>query len=166
MVLWGHGSWGHGSWGHGAWGHGSWGRGRGRIRLVEILKKTPTTKGAADTFTGDVYVDVVRRGEEPSRIRVNRVRFTPGARTAWHSHAMGQALHVIEGVGLVQSRGGEVVEMHPGDTIWTPADELHWHGATPDHFMAHLAMWEASGDPDTPETAWAEHVTDEEYNAR
>ena len=70
------------------------------------------------------------------------VRFAPCARTAWHTHAMGQTLYVTEGIGLVQSRGGEVVVMRPGDTVHTPPGEWHWHGAAPEHFMTHLALWE------------------------
>ena len=98
-------------------------------------------------------------------MRVTTVRFTPSARTAWHRHAVGQTLHVTEGVGLVQSREGEVVVMRPGDTVYTPPGEWHWHGAAPDRFMSHLAMWEAP-DPgaEVPESDWGDHVTDEEYN--
>jgi quercetin dioxygenase-like cupin family protein len=134
---------------------------------VQKLQKQPSTKGPAEMFTGDVYFDVVYRGEEPSRMRVNVVRFAPCARTAWHTHAMGQTLHVTDGVGLVQSRGGAVVVMHPGDTVYTPPGEWHWHGAAPEHFMTHLAMWEGP-DPDSgkPETEWGEHVTDDEYQDR
>jgi quercetin dioxygenase-like cupin family protein len=127
---------------------------------VEILTKQPSVKGPAQMFTGDVWFDVIAKGEEPSRMRVNLVRFAPGARTAWHSHAVGQTLHVAAGVGLVQSSGGGVIEIRPGDTVYTPPGEWHWHGAAPDHFMSHLAMWE--GD----ETAWGEHVNDEQYYAR
>lgn len=129
---------------------------------MEIQPKRPTSKGPDEKFTGDVWVDVVAQGQEPSRLRVNAVRFTPGARTAWHSHAVGQTLHVTEGVGLVQSRGGDVVRIQQGDTVHTPPGEWHWHGATPDHFMTHLAMWEAADDG--RESEWGEHVTDEEYH--
>lgn len=131
---------------------------------MEKLAKQPSAKGPAEMFTGDVWFDVIARGEEPARLRVNAVRFSPGARTAWHSHACGQTLHVTEGIGLVQSRGGEVVVMHPGDTVYTPPGEWHWHGAAPDHFMIHLAMWEGPGEGQ--ETEWGEHVTDAEYTAR
>jgi quercetin dioxygenase-like cupin family protein len=117
-------------------------------------------------FTGDVWFDVIAKGEEPSRMRVNMVRFAPGARTAWHCHAVGQTLHVTEGVGLVQSSGGDVVVMRPGDTVYTPPGEWHWHGAAPDHFMCHLAMWEGPAEGQGPESEWGEHVTDEQYNAR
>lgn len=128
---------------------------------MDIEPKRPTSKGPGDKFHGDVWVDVVTQGQAPSRLRVNAVHFTPGARTAWHSHAVGQTLHVTEGVGLVQSRGGDVVRIVPGDTVRTPPGEWHWHGATPDHFMTHLAMWEAA--EDGRESEWGEHVTDEEY---
>ena len=128
---------------------------------MKIMPKQPTVKAPAETFTGDAWFDVVARGEEPSRIRVSVVRFAPGARNAWHSHAVGQTVHVTEGVGLIQSRGGEILEIHPGDTVWTPAGEWHWHGAAPDHFMTHLAMWEASADG--REAEWGVLVTDDEY---
>jgi quercetin dioxygenase-like cupin family protein len=128
---------------------------------MEFVSKEPTGKAPAERFTGDVWIDVVARGQEPSRIRVNVVRFAPGARNAWHSHALGQTLHVTEGRGLVQARDGEVRELRAGDTVYTPPGEWHWHGAAPDHFMTHLAMWEApeSGE----ETQWGPHVTDDEY---
>ncbi len=99
---------------------------------MEIITRQPTIKGSAEMFTGDVWFDVIYRGEEPSRMRVTVTRFSPRARTVWHSHAMGQALHVTEGVGLVQSRGGEIVVMRPGDTVHTPPGEWHWHGAAPE----------------------------------
>ena len=128
---------------------------------MEIKPKEPTVKAATETFTGDAFIDVIARGEGPSRIRVNLVRFAPGARNAWHAHAMGQTLHITEGVGLIQSRGGEVVEVQPGQTIYTSPGEWHWHGAAPDHFMSHLARWERPGVG--PETQWGDLVTDEEY---
>ncbi|WP_336215892.1 (R)-mandelonitrile lyase [Nonomuraea sp. LPB2021202275-12-8] len=131
---------------------------------MEILSKQPSAKGPAETFTGDVWFDVIYRGEEPSRMRVNVVRFSPCARTAWHRHVMGQTLHVTEGIGLVQARGGEIIVMRPGDTVYTPPGQWHWHGASPDHFMTHLAMWEGAGQDDVPETEWGEPVTDEEYH--
>ncbi|QRP44781.1 cupin domain-containing protein [Amycolatopsis sp. FDAARGOS 1241] len=117
-------------------------------------------------FTGDVWFDVVANGQEPSRLRVNLVRFAPGARTAWHSHTVGQTLHVAEGRGLVQSRGGEVVELRAGDTVHTPPGEWHWHGAAPGNFMSHLAMWEAPRAGGGPESEWGDLVTDEEYRSR
>jgi quercetin dioxygenase-like cupin family protein len=89
-------------------------------------------------------------------MRVSAVRFTPSARTAWHAHAVGQTLYITEGKGLVQSRGGDI--------ITTPADEWHWHGAAPDHYMTHLSITEAPGD-DRPEADWGDHVTENEYPA-
>ncbi|MDQ2847859.1 MAG: cupin domain-containing protein [Actinomycetota bacterium] len=128
---------------------------------MEIQPKAPSTKAPAEMFSGDVWFDVIAKGDEPSCLRVNIVRFAPGGRTAWHSHARGQTLHVTEGFGLVQSRGGEVTEIRPGDTIYTPPGEWHWHGAAPDRFMSHLAIWEANNDAAEPETTWGGHVTDE-----
>jgi quercetin dioxygenase-like cupin family protein len=128
---------------------------------MELQPKQPSAKGPAERFTGDVWYDVIASGEAPSRVRVNIVRFSPGARTAWHAHALGQTLHVTEGIGLIQSRGGQVIQIRPGDTIYTPPGEWHWHGAASDHFMSHLAIWEA---PDSgPESEWGDLVTDEEY---
>jgi quercetin dioxygenase-like cupin family protein len=128
---------------------------------MQIIPKRPTAKAPADRFTGDAWIDVLADGQPPSRIRVNVVRFAPGARNAWHAHAVGQTLHVTEGVGRVQSRGGEVLEVRAGDTIFTAPGEWHWHGAAPDHFMTHLAMWEAP--TEGPESEWGEPITDEEY---
>jgi len=124
---------------------------------MEILKQQPTMKLPSAMFTGDAWADVIYRGEDPSRARTNMVRFAPAARTAWHSHGLGQTLYIVEGIALIQSRGGEIVEAHPGDVIFTPAGEEHWHGAAPDRFMAHIALWE--GD----DVNWLEHVTDAEY---
>jgi quercetin dioxygenase-like cupin family protein len=128
---------------------------------LEITPKQPSTKGPAQRFTGDVWFDVIARGEQPARVRVNTVRFAPGARTAWHSHAVGQTLYVTEGLGLARSRGGEIIELRPGDSIWTPPGEWHWHGAAPDHVMTHLAIWEAP--EQGAESDWGELVTDAEY---
>lgn len=133
---------------------------------MEILPEQPTTKGPAETFTGDVWVDAIYNGREPSRTRVNTVRFSPGARSAWHSHALGQTLYVTDGVGLVQTRGQAVARIRAGDIVSTPADEEHWHGAAPDHFMTHLSITEATGDPAKPETRWGAHVTDAEYRGQ
>jgi quercetin dioxygenase-like cupin family protein len=89
---------------------------------MEMQPKRPTVKAPAETFAGDAWYDVIARGTEPSRVRVNVVRFAPGARNAWHAHAVGQTIHVTEGVGRIQARGGEVLEVRPGDTIHTPPD--------------------------------------------
>lgn len=125
---------------------------------MEVVPKQPSMKGPSDYFTGDVWLDPVARGAGPSRLSVNTVRFAPGARTAWHSHDLGQTLSVTEGRGLVQSRGESVVEIRPGDVVHTPDGEEHWHGATPDHFMTHLSVTEG-------DAHWGPHVTDAEYGA-
>ena len=130
---------------------------------MRLIPKPQTDKGTPDRFTGEVWIDRLTDATPPSRIRVNVVRFAPGARNAWHAHAVGQTLHVTEGIGRVQARGGDVMEIRAGDTIHTPPDEWHWHGAAPDHFMTHLAMWEAPDD-DRPESEWADLITDEEYS--
>jgi quercetin dioxygenase-like cupin family protein len=93
---------------------------------------------------------------------VAKVRFAPGARTAWHSHALGQTLHVTQGVAWVQSRGEEKVIAHAGQTLYCPPGQEHWHGAAPDSFMEHLAMLDNGDDPATT-TTWLEHLTDAEY---
>ncbi len=130
---------------------------------MEIKPRQPSSKGSADMFTGDVWLDVIARGEPPARVRVSAVHFAPGARTAWHAHAVGQTLHVLEGVGFVQARGEPSVELHPGDTVWAPPGEWHWHGAAPDRFMAHLAIWEA---PDQgTESDWGELIDEATYEA-
>lgn len=126
---------------------------------MEILPKPPSVKGPAEWFTGDVWIDPIARGQEPSRINAAAVRFSPGARTAWHSHQLGQTLYVTEGRGLVQSRGQQPVEIRPGDVVYTPDGEEHWHGAAPDHFMVHLSMTEGAAQ-------WGRHVSDTEYEGR
>lgn len=130
---------------------------------MELKHVTPTAKAPAQNFTGDVYVNPIKQAEEPSRLIVSLVRFTPGARTNWHSHAVGQTLHCTDGVGLVVTRDGTVIRMRPGDTVWTPPGEEHWHGGTADNMMCHLAMLEGTGGGDG--TTWLEPVTDEQYRA-
>ena len=134
-----------------------------RGNTMEVKARQPTVKGPAGSFSGDVYIDQIARGEEPSRVRVNAVRFTPGARTAWHSHALGQTLYVTEGAGRVQSRGAALVHIRAGDIVFAPADEEHWHGADPDHYMTHLSITEAPSDGEKAEADWGAHVTDAEY---
>ena len=123
---------------------------------MEIRPKPPTVKGPTDWFTGDVYIDGIVQPQGSSQVNVGAVHFTPGARTAWHSHQGGQTLYVTEGRGLVQSRGEPIVELHGGDVVWTPDGEEHWHGAAHDHFMTHLSLTEGA-------PTWGEHVTDAEY---
>lgn len=130
---------------------------------MEIIPKSATGKGPAETFTGDVYVDAIASPrEQGQRMVAARVRFTPGARTAWHSHALGQTLHITEGVALIGTRDGQVIRATPGQTIYTPPGEEHWHGATPEDFMEHLALLDNADDPATT-TNWLEHVTEEHY---
>jgi quercetin dioxygenase-like cupin family protein len=131
---------------------------------LELKSISPTAKGAAQTFTGDVYVTPVYSGQEPSRMTVALVRFTPGARTNWHRHAVGQTLHVTEGVGLIGTRDGTVLCIRPSDTVVCPPDEEHWHGAGADTFMSHLAMLESLPDGGDP-TTWLEPVPDDLYKA-
>ena len=102
---------------------------------MEILKPQPTSKAPSDWFTGDVWWDVIYAGQEPSRMRANMVRFAPCARTDWHSHAVGQTLHIVSGTALVQARGGEIVEVHPGETVYTPSGRgtLARRGTRPFH---------------------------------
>jgi quercetin dioxygenase-like cupin family protein len=130
---------------------------------VQLTPVSATAKGPAKNFTGDVYVNALYAGQEPSRMVVSLVRFTPGAHTNWHSHAVGQTLHVTDGIGLVGTRDGTVIRMRPGDTVHTPPGEEHWHGATEGNFMCHLAMLEGTGDGDP--TTWLEPVTDADYSA-
>jgi quercetin dioxygenase-like cupin family protein len=123
---------------------------------MEIVPKQPSSKGPAEWFTGDVWLDPVVQPREGSTLNVTAVHFTPGARTAWHAHAGGQTLYVTEGRGLVQSRGDDIAEIHAGDTVWTPDGQEHWHGATSEHFMTHLSL--TGGAP-----TWGDHVSDAEY---
>lgn len=129
---------------------------------MQLIPKRAIRKADAGNFTGEAWIeDVAGRDLPESRIRVGLVRFAPGARNAWHVHARGQTLRVLDGVGRTQARGGDVVEIRAGDTVVAAPGEWHWHGAAPDQFMSHLAMWEAPADG--PETEWGQLVTDEEY---
>jgi quercetin dioxygenase-like cupin family protein len=131
---------------------------------LQLNPVNPTAKSPASSFTGDVYVTPIYSGAEPSRMTVALVRFTPGAHTNWHRHAVGQTLHVTEGVGLVGTRDGEVVRVRAGDTVVCPPDEEHWHGAAAETFLSHLAMLEALPDGQDP-TTWLEPVADDLYRA-
>jgi quercetin dioxygenase-like cupin family protein len=122
-----------------------------------------TMAGPSEWFTGAVYVDTVATPAEPSRLSASSVHFTPGARTAWHTHPNGQTIYVTEGVGLAQRRAGPVEVIYPGDRVFFEPGEDHWHGAAANRFMTHLAMLEV--DDDGNNATWGEHVTDEEYNA-
>lgn len=120
----------------------------------------PSRRGPAEWFTGTVWQDPVIEAPEPARIRANVVSFDPGARTAWHTHPLGQTLYVLSGSGLAQVWGGEVREIRAGDVVWFPPGEKHWHGAGPQTAMTHLALQEAQ---DGKAVEWLEPVTDEQY---
>lgn len=131
---------------------------------MEIETREPTSKGPAERFTGDVWVDpVIKPRPLPHRMTAAIVRFAPDSRTAWHVHALGQTLRVTDGVALMQARGGQAVAVHPGETVYTPPGEWHWHGATEDAFMTHLALSVTVADEDGPAVTWGDHVTDTEY---
>ena len=124
---------------------------------------SPTKVGPAEWFTGQAWQDEVVVGSAPSRLHASHVSFSPGARTAWHAHPIGQSLYVVSGVGRLQLEGENVQELRPGDTGIIPCDTRHWHGAGPDHFFVHLAMTEIEDGGQG--TVWFEHVSDEDYAA-
>ena len=129
---------------------------------MEITRSSvKTQKGPADWFTGDVYIDAVAAPAGTSTFGAAAVHFTPGARTAWHTHPHGQTIYVTEGVGLCQREGGSIEVIRPGDRVFFEPGENHWHGASPTRLMTHIAMQLAdeSGSPVT----WGEHVSDEQY---
>ena len=122
-----------------------------------------TNPGPADWFTGAVYLDQVAAPSGSSRVQASSVHFTPGARTAWHTHPNGQTIFVTEGVGLCQSRGGPIEVIRPGERVFFEPGEEHWHGAAPNRFMLHVAI--AQADDAGSVVTWGEAVTDEEYGA-
>ena len=122
-----------------------------------------TVPGPPEWFTGTVYIDAVAAPLSRSRASASSVHFTPGARTAWHTHPNGQTIWVTEGIGLAQSRGGPIEIIRPGDRVFFEPGEDHWHGAAPNRFMIHLAILDV--DDEGNPAAWGEHVTDEEYAA-
>jgi quercetin dioxygenase-like cupin family protein len=133
---------------------------------MNIEPSKPTIKNPPERFIGDVWVDAIAAPHEgDQRMTVALVRFAPGARTAWHSHARGQYLRVTSGVARFGDREGNIVEVHPGETLYTPPGQDHWHAAAPGCFMEHLAMLEGADDP-TRTTFWKEHVTEDQYEGR
>jgi quercetin dioxygenase-like cupin family protein len=131
---------------------------------MQITSNSPdTATGPREWFTGSVYIDALAAATGPSRLQAASVHFTPGARTAWHTHPFGQTIYVTEGVGRCQRRGGAIEVIRGGDRVHFEPGEEHWHGAAPNRFMTHLAMQEVD-DEGNPAT-WGEHVSDEEYNA-
>jgi quercetin dioxygenase-like cupin family protein len=127
---------------------------------IKRIGSQPSGKGPPDYFTGTVRVDPLFQTTEPARAAGASVTFEPGARTAWHTHPLGQTLIVTAGVGWAQHWGGPVEEIRPGDVVWFPPGEKHWHGATPTTAMTHIAIQERL---DGKVVDWLEHVSDEQY---
>ena len=127
---------------------------------IQRAGSQPPSRGPADWFTGTVRIDAYFKGTEPSRITCATVSFEPGARTAWHTHPLGQTLIVTAGFGWAQRWGGPVEEIRPGDIVWFPAGEKHWHGASPTTAMTHIAIQEAL---DGKAVDWMEKVSDDQY---
>ncbi len=123
----------------------------------------PSGKGSAENFTGVVRIDPLFQAPDPARVSVAYVTFEPGARTAWHSHPLGQTLVVTAGSGRVQRWGGSIEEIRPGDVVWALPGEKHWHGAAPTTAMTHLSIVEQL---DGKGADWMEKVSDEQYQAR
>jgi quercetin dioxygenase-like cupin family protein len=131
---------------------------------MQITRNTvETASGRSEWFTGVVYLDAVAVPSDGSRLSASSVHFTPGARTAWHTHPNGQTIWVTEGVGLCQRRGGSIEVIRPGDRVFFEPGEDHWHGAAATRFMTHIAMFEV--DEEGNAATWGDHVTDEEYAA-
>jgi quercetin dioxygenase-like cupin family protein len=129
---------------------------------MEIKRNTSrsSSKGPSDWFTGIVRVESLFQAGAPARVAGASVTFEPGARTAWHTHPLGQTLIVTDGVGWAQREGGNIEEIHPGDVVWFPPGEKHWHGASPTRAMTHIAIQESL---DGKVVEWMEKVTDDQY---
>ena len=131
---------------------------------MQITRNSLKTAPGPDAwFTGAVFIDTVAEPSGPSRVGSAHVHFTPGARTAWHTHPNGQTIWVTEGVGLCQRRGGPIEVIRPGDRVFFDPGEDHWHGAAPTRFMVHLALVHV--DDEGTSVTWGAHVSDEEYGA-
>ena len=130
---------------------------------IKPVGSAPSRKTPADYFTGTVWQDPIVEAPAPARVRAAWVRFEPGARTNWHTHPLGQTIHITAGVGRVQAWGGPIREVRAGDTVWFPPNEKHWHGAAPNMAMTHIAMQEAL---DGSHVNWMEKVTDEQYGGK
>jgi quercetin dioxygenase-like cupin family protein len=135
-----------------------------RSGMMEIdIKRNgsrPSAKGSSDWFTGSVRVDPLFQAPDPARAGAGQVTFEPGARTAWHTHPLGQTLIITSGLGWVQRDGGSIEEVRPGDVVWFPPGLKHWHGATPTTGMTHIAIQESL---DGKNVNWMEKVADEQY---
>ncbi len=127
---------------------------------IQRIGSQPSAKGSAEWFTGTVRLDPLFQSDDPARAAGASVTFEPGARTAWHTHPLGQTLLIIAGCGRVQRWGGPVEEVHPGDVIQFAPGEKHWHGAAPTTAMSHIAIHEYL---DGKAVDWLEHVSDEQY---
>ena len=131
---------------------------------MEVTRNTnETTAGPSDWFTGSVYLDSIAMPSGGSRVSASSVHFTPGARTAWHTHPNGQTIWVLEGVGLCQRRGGPIEVIRAGDRVFFEPGEEHWHGAAPTRFMTHIAIVQVDGEGNA--AAWGDHVSESEYAA-
>jgi quercetin dioxygenase-like cupin family protein len=131
---------------------------------MQVTKSSiETVAGPSDWFTGTVYIDAVAAPSGASQVSASWVHFTPGARTAWHTHPNGQTIFVLEGVGHAQRRGGPIEVIRPGDRVFFEPGEEHWHGAAATRFMAHIAMLQV--DDEGNSATWGDHVSDDEYGA-
>ena len=135
---------------------------QGRIGAMLITRNgsQPSRKGQAEYFTGAVRIDPLFQAPDPARVSGASVTFEPGARTAWHTHPLGQTLIITSGVGWIQREGGPIEEVRPGDVVWFPAGLKHWHGASPSTAMTHIAIQETL---DGKNVDWLEKVSDEQY---
>ncbi|MDC7743997.1 MULTISPECIES: cupin domain-containing protein [Rhizobium] len=137
--------------------------GKGKTMEIKPAGSSPSTKPPADYFTGAVRQDPLMEAPAPARVRATSVTFEPGARTAWHTHPLGQTLIVTSGKGLAQSWGEEIREIRAGDAVWFSPGEKHWHGAAPDTAMVHIAIHEAL---DGKHVDWMEKVSDAQYSGK
>lgn len=133
---------------------------------MHIEESKPTSLNPPDQFAGPVWLDMIAVPHEPEQhMVVATVRFAPGSRTAWHSHAKGQYIRVTQGVGRFGTRDGKIIEVHPGQTLYTPPGQEHWHAAPESSFMEHIAMTENADDPATT-TTWFEHISEADYKGK
>ena len=130
--------------------------------IIHRVGSRKSKKASLEYFTGTVWQDPIIEATEPARVRALRVAFEPGARTAWHTHPLGQTLHVVSGIGLIGLRNKSPELIKNGDTVWIPPNEEHWHGATEKNAMVHIAIQEALNDN---VATWLEKVTEEEYTS-
>ena len=130
---------------------------------IHLAGSRPTRRAPSEHFTGTVWQDPIIQAEAPARIVAARVTFEPGARTNWHTHPLGQTLYVLSGIGRFQTKGEPIHEIRPGDVIWIPPNEKHWHGGSPTNGMTHIALQESL---EGNYSNWMEPVTDAEYSAK